>query len=199
LSPLSQIWLREYASHHNPQLGRKRRIGFGCGDGGPVSNIAVLESEILGHHDEELAWARRLLELPPVTANSVYHIAWPLVFLRDDHTSERWLKDAVQYLLAALDYLRGNESAALSRARKVVDTAPGFEEGLTVLAELTWVHACRRCGSADRALVSPRARREQWFEAVLNKMEQAVAAMRVRSAALAEPRSIPVPRLARTR
>lgn len=42
-------------------------------------------------------------------------------------------------------------------------------------------------------------RREQRFEAVLKQMEQAVAAMRAGSAALAELRSMPVPRLARTR
>ena len=276
------------------------------GDGGPVSNIAVLESEILGRHAEALAWARRLLELPPVTANSIYHIAWPLLFLRDDQTSERWLKDTeaqdpgflrVQYLLAALDYLRGNESDALSRARKVVATSPTFEEGLTMLAELTFftnaadaeanlerwfrrapgllaspvlkmethrtayayllmrrgeraqaerllaesakeaqaaladsnehqrvpieiaaIHAIKR--ENDQALdwlergvaagyrdYSTLARdpifrdlgREPRFDAVLKKMEQAVAAMRAGSAALAELRSMPVPRLPRTR
>ena len=42
-------------------------------------------------------------------------------------------------------------------------------------------------------------RRDQRFEAVLKQMEQAVAAMRAGSAALAELRSMPVPRLARTR
>jgi tetratricopeptide (TPR) repeat protein len=115
---------------------------------GPISNIAVLESEVLGRHDEGLAWARRLLDLPPVTGNTVYHIAWPMLFLRDDATSERWLKEGearfpdfprLQYLLAALDYLRGNEAAALSRARKMTEGHPGFEEGLAVLAELAFL------------------------------------------------------------
>ena len=62
-------------------------------DIGPISNIAVLESEILGRHDEGLAWARRLLDRPPLTGDTIYHIAWPLLFLRDDATSERWLKE----------------------------------------------------------------------------------------------------------
>src|SRR6185312_12285757 len=61
---------------------------------GPISNIAVLESEILGRHDEALTWARRLLDLPPVNDVSIYHIAWPLLFLRDDEVSQRWLKEA---------------------------------------------------------------------------------------------------------
>jgi serine/threonine-protein kinase len=120
---------------------------------GSISNIAVLESEILGRHDEGLAWARRLLDLPPVTGNTIYHIAWPMMFLRDDATSERWLKEGegrfpdfprLQYLLAGLDYLRGNETAALSRARKIAEVYPGFEEGLAVLAELTFLS-----GAAD--------------------------------------------------
>jgi TolB-like protein/predicted Ser/Thr protein kinase len=119
---------------------------------GPISNIAVLESEILGRHDEGLAWARRLLDLPPVTGNSIYHIAWPMLFLRDDATSERWLKEGearfpdfprLQYLLAGLDYLRGNEAAALSRARKLAESHPGFEEGLAVLAELSFLCAAQ--------------------------------------------------------
>ena len=115
---------------------------------GPISNIAVLESEILGRHDEGLAWARRLLGLPPLTGNTIYHLAWPMLFLRDDAASERWLKEGearfpdfprLQYLLAGLDYLRGNEAAAVSRARKMTEAHPGFEEGLAVLAELTFL------------------------------------------------------------
>ena len=114
----------------------------------PISNIAVLESEILGRHDEGVTWARRLLERPPVTGNHIYHIAWPMLFLRDDAVSERWLKEAearfpdfprLQCLLAALDYLRGNDAAALSRARKMAEVHPGFEEGLMVLAELSFL------------------------------------------------------------
>jgi eukaryotic-like serine/threonine-protein kinase len=121
--------------------------------GGPISNIAVLESEILGRHDEGLDWARRLLDLPPVTGNTVYHIAWPMLFLRDDATSERWLEEGehrfpnfprLQSLLAALDYLRGNEAAAVSRARKMAEVHPAFEEGLMVLAELSFLN-----GAAD--------------------------------------------------
>ena len=115
---------------------------------GPISNLAVLESEILGRHDEGVAWARRLLDLPPANSNTIYHIAWPLLFLRDDATTERWLKEGearfpdaprMQCLLAGLDYLRGNEAAALARARKMVEANPAFEEGLMVLVELSFL------------------------------------------------------------
>jgi Tfp pilus assembly protein PilF len=117
-------------------------------DGSSISNIAVLESEILGRHDEGLAWARKLLDRPPVTGNTIYHVVWPMLLLRDDAVSERWLTEAamrfpdfarVQYLLAALDYLRGNEAAASARVRKVTEADPAGEEGLMLAAELSFL------------------------------------------------------------
>jgi TolB-like protein len=132
------------------------------GDGGPISNIAVLESEVLGRHDEALTWARRLLDLRPVGLDAIYHVGWPMIFLRDDATSERWLKDAesqapdfarVQCLIAVLDYLRGAEPEALSRTRTIVDANPALEEGLTVQAELSFLTA-----AADAE-----AHLERWF------------------------------------
>ena len=113
-----------------------------------VANIAVLDSEVLGRHDEAVASARRLLQMPPVTGNSIYHLAWPLLFLRDDATSDRWLTEGdkrfpdvprLQYLKAALQYLRGEEAVALARARKIVEDHPAFEEGLRFAAELAFL------------------------------------------------------------
>ena len=118
------------------------------GDGSPVANLAVTESEVLGRHDAGLSHARRLLDFGPVQANGLYHIAWPMLFLRDDATTDRWLKEAeqrfpsfprLQYLRAGFDYLRGNEAEALSRMRKLGESHPANEEILTVLAELTYL------------------------------------------------------------
>ena len=117
------------------------------GDGSSVANLAVTESEILGRHDEGLAQARRLLDFGPAPANALYHIAWPMIFLRDDAATDRWLKEAEQrfpdfprlrYLRAGFEYLRGNESEALTRLRKLADAHPANEEVLTTLAEVTF-------------------------------------------------------------
>jgi TolB-like protein len=118
------------------------------GDAGPISNIAVLESETLGRHDQSLTWARQLLDRRPLNGDTFYHLGWPLLFLRDDAVSERWLKEGetrfpdaprLQCLSAGLDYLRGREDAALSRIRTMTEASPGFEEGLMVSAELTFL------------------------------------------------------------
>ena len=118
--------------------------------GGALSNIAVLDSEVLGRHDDAIVSARRLLQIRPVRPGTIYHVAWPLLFLRDDATTDRWLTEGLnqipdnprlQYLKAALRYLQGDEAAALALARKIVEDRPAFEEGLMVAAELAYLTA----------------------------------------------------------
>jgi tetratricopeptide (TPR) repeat protein len=166
-------------------------------DSGPISNIAVLESEILGRHDEGVVWARKLLDRPPVTGNTVYHIAWPLMFLRDDAVSERWLKEGearfpdfprLQCLLAGLDYLRGNEADALARTRKMAEAHPGFEEGLMVSAELSFLTGAPDAetqiarffrntpGLTASPLLKPETHRTTYAYLLMNRGERARAA-----------------------
>src|SRR5205814_8190828 len=92
----------------------------------------------------------RLLQVRPVRPGIIYHIAWPLIFLRDDATTDRWLTEGLkqapdnprlQYLKAALLYVQGEEAAAMARARKVVEERPAFEEGLMVSSELAFLTA----------------------------------------------------------
>ena len=94
--------------------------------------------------------ARRLLQIPPVRPGIIYHVAWPLLFLRDDATTDRWLTEGLkrapdnprlQYLKAALLYLQGEEAAALALARKILEERPAFEEGLMVCSELAYLTA----------------------------------------------------------
>jgi eukaryotic-like serine/threonine-protein kinase len=183
------------------------------GDGSPVANLAVTESEVLGRHDAGLSQARRLLDFGPVAANGLYHIAWPMLFLRDDATTDRWLKEAeqrfpnfprLQYLRAGFDYLRGNEADALSRMRKLGELHPANEEILTVLAELTYLTGAsdaeerterffrRAPGLATTQFLKPESHQTTYAHLLMKRGEHArglellKSAMRVAQAALAD-------------
>ena len=118
------------------------------GDTTAVTDLTVLESEVLGRHDEAITWARRTLQVLPFPADAFYHLSWPLLFIRDDATTDRWLSEGqrryadhprLQYLRAALRYLQGDEAGALTAMRKIVDERPAYEEALMVTAELAFL------------------------------------------------------------
>ena len=127
-----------WASRAREAFQKALSLDPGGGGMGALSNITVLESEVLGRHDKALVTARRLLQMRPVRPGIIYHVAWPLLFMRDDATTARWLTEGLnripdnarlQYLRAALHYLQGEEAAALALARKVVEDRPAFEDG----------------------------------------------------------------------
>ena len=104
-----------WASRSREAFEKALSLDPGGGGGGAVSNIAVLNSEVLGRHDDAIVSARRLLQIRPVRPGIIYHIAWPLIFLRDDATTDRWLTEGLkrapdnprlQYLKAALSMCR---------------------------------------------------------------------------------------------
>jgi eukaryotic-like serine/threonine-protein kinase len=139
-----------WASRSREAFQKALTLDPGGAGGGALSNIAVLDSEVLGRHDDAIVAARRLLQIPPVHPGIIYHVAWPLLFLRDDATTDRWLTEGLkrapdnprlQYLKAALLYLQGEEAAALALARKILEERPAFEEGLMVCSELTYLTA----------------------------------------------------------
>ena len=139
-----------WASRSREAFQKALSLDPGGDGGGALSNIAVLNSEVLGRHDDAIVSARRLLQIPPVRPGIIYHVAWPLLFLRDDATTDRWLTEGLkrapdnprlQYLKAALLYLQGEETAALALARKILEERPAFEEGLMVSAELAYLTA----------------------------------------------------------
>ena len=139
-----------WASRSREAFQKALSLDPGGAGGGALSNIAVLDSEVLGRHDDAIVSARRLLQIPPVRPGIIYHVAWPLLFLRDDATTDRWLTEGLkrapdnprlQYLKAALLYLQGEEAAALALARKIIEERPAFEEGLMVTSELAYLTA----------------------------------------------------------
>ena len=139
-----------WASRSREAFQKALSLDPGGTGGGALSNIAVLDSEVLGRHDDAIASARRLLQIRPVRPGIIYHIAWPLLFLRDDATTARWLTEGLnrapdaprlRYLKAAFLYLQGEEAAALALARKIIEDHPALEEGLMVAAELAYLTA----------------------------------------------------------
>ena len=80
---------------------------------------------ISGQLDESLYWARRAWPLSARGANDAHHISSPLLLLRDDELSRRWLAHAerlpdlsrTEITVAMLEVYRGGIAAALARVR----------------------------------------------------------------------------------
>ena len=97
-----------------------------------------------GRLDESLYWARRMFPLSAKRASAYYHVAVPLLWLRDDQLTRRWLTDAeqqpahprTQIMLAALQVYDGNSSAALARMRAATAQFAGDSEAAFTLNDL---------------------------------------------------------------
>jgi len=93
-------------------------------------------SAMSGQLDESLYWARRAWPLSARTAIDAYHISWPLLPLRDDALSRRWLAYAArlphhartQISTAILEVYRGELAAALDRLRATARQDGGNSE-----------------------------------------------------------------------
>ena len=91
---------------------------------------------ISGQLDESLYWARRAWPLAARGAGDAYHISVPLLLLRDDELSQRWLANAArlpdhprtQITTAALEVYRGDMAGALSRVRARAQKQAGDSE-----------------------------------------------------------------------
>jgi TolB-like protein len=109
-----------------------------------LNDLSIAEMA-LGHYDQSLFWARRGFQLAPNLNVAYYHVGVPLVALADDAVTERWLDEAerrfpelqrIQLLLSGLEFLRGQQNAALERIRRSVAAEPGNQEGRVGLAEM---------------------------------------------------------------
>jgi hypothetical protein len=102
-------------------------------------------------------WARRSFGISARTGDAYYHVGVPLLLLRDDEVSRRWLNYAeqradsprVQTHLALVDMLRGDDAAALSRMHRAAERWPRMLEVTGALAELAF-----RIGAEDGDVIT---------------------------------------------
>jgi hypothetical protein len=91
---------------------------------------------ISGQLDESLYWARRAWPLGAKGPGDAYHISVPLLLLRDDELSRRWLAyterlrdfSRTQIMAAILEVYRGDIAGALARVRARAQKEAGDSE-----------------------------------------------------------------------
>ena len=102
---------------------------------GSMQNLSYMYA-ISGQLDESLYWARRAWPLGAKGPGDAYHISVPLLLLRDDELSRRWLASAerlrdfsrTQITVANLEVYRGDIAGALARARARAQKEAGNSE-----------------------------------------------------------------------
>ncbi len=102
---------------------------------GSMDNLSFTYA-LAGRLDESLYWARRGWPISAKQANAFYHISVPLIWMRDDELSRRWLAEAerqgdaarTRMMLAAVQFYRGDIAGALDRARAAAERFAGNEE-----------------------------------------------------------------------
>jgi serine/threonine-protein kinase len=109
-----------------------------------MNDLSLLEA-FSGHFDASLYWGLRAVPLNPNSSMPYYHASGPLILLGNDAASERYLSSALKRFpgaprleihLAWLDFLRGRDSMALARARRLIEANPGDGEAPTLLVNL---------------------------------------------------------------
>ena len=138
-----------------------------------MDNLSLLESGS-GRYDESLYWAMRAVPLDPNGFLSYFHVSIPLILLGDDATSERWLVAAarrfpdtprLEICLAWLDLVRGRDSVALERARRLVAVQPSDQEPPSLLANLVLVTRAPDAESVVARLYREGPDAQGWFMA----------------------------------
>ena len=102
---------------------------------GSMDDLAFTQA-LAGRLDEGLYWARRAWPLSAKGPNDFYHITVPLLWIRDDDLTRRWLAEAArqrdfprtEITVAALEVYLGDMAGALARARAAVKQYPGNAE-----------------------------------------------------------------------
>ena len=129
------------------RLGFMRALELDPSFTNAMNNLSFHEYRF-GRLEDSLMWARRQFPLSDRTGNAYYHVAIPLLALRDDERSLRWMTDAarrapaytrVEYMLAYAEYQNGDGAAALARLRRAAERWPADEEVASIRAELAYI------------------------------------------------------------
>ena len=104
-----------------------------------MNNLSVTYS-LAGQLDESLYWTRRSWPLSAKAPNDFYHVTVPLLSMRDDELTRRWLAEAerqpdhsrTEITLSHLQVYLGDSAAGLARARAAVERYPGNQEVVIV-------------------------------------------------------------------
>jgi hypothetical protein len=112
-----------------------------------MRNLSLNEFQF-GRLDDSLQWARRGFAISARAENDYYHVGIPLISLRDDEASLRWMTRAeqrlppaprIQILFASLEVFRGAGQSGLARLRRAAESWPKNIEVLTTRAELAFL------------------------------------------------------------
>jgi TolB-like protein/Tfp pilus assembly protein PilF/predicted Ser/Thr protein kinase len=113
-----------------------RALELDPNNGSAMANLSVMEATF-GRLGESLSWARRMFALSGRLANDFYHVAVPLLSLRDDAVAGRWLLEGerrfpdfsrVQATTAMLEVLEGRDADAAARMARAIARHPDDEE-----------------------------------------------------------------------
>lgn len=141
------------------RLSFQRALALDPNDTVAMTNLSFLET-VFGRFVDGAEWARRSFEVSGKAGNDYFHLSAPLISLRDDALSRRWLAEAerraayshrVQQQQALVDVLLGDDGGATARLARAAEREPGNIEVTQARSELAFL-----ADSADQeALVAP--------------------------------------------
>jgi eukaryotic-like serine/threonine-protein kinase len=120
-----------------------RALELNPNHGVSMSNLSMTYA-LAGQLDESLYWTRRSWALSAKGPNDFYHVTQPLLWMRDDQLTRRWLAEAerqrdytrTQMTLAALQLYLGETAGALTRVRAAAEKFAGNQEIESVRSEV---------------------------------------------------------------
>ena len=129
------------------RLSFQRALALDPNDTVAMNNLSFLET-FFGRFVDGLDVARRAFEVSGKAGNDYFHLSAPLISLRDDALSRRWLAEAkrrtaydhrVQQQLALVDVLLGRDSDAMARLARAAAREPDDIEVTQTRSEVAFL------------------------------------------------------------